>query len=522
VHETLVSIGEKMTIIYKRIYEITALTALLSCTALLLPSTVFAAELAEVGIVSPTQHNSANTYIFISFVVKNQNRVTDTSKTEFAVTVNDGRYFVPRTLAPSMCSSTSAGQPTGTYAETCGCYFDLRQVDTNRSLTNIAVHYQNTDAGVNLDSRGYSELLPSSGPVMPAPTSPMCPTDIRQNALQPFPIVDREVVVTAPGMFTLDGSAAYDPYGGALTYSWHQVSGPNVAINNANSATPSFGLTNISTPTELKFQMHVASPSGYGAAERVTVTAMPASNTSSCSPWNRDHVVDSLTAIPQTGSGTNYSLRHLITGQIGNDLQAEAQRLSTIYANFKRLEIKSYISSAGTGAQPIMGGGQVPGAPSKVKHFEHPVSPVPTLYWMGDPFAQDTWYRLSTKLNVYDTNNNFIDSSTTYEDSCLYETVYVKLDSGGNFNPSLRAAGPNFIISDGTSTLKSETVSANSSGGAGGGSQVVLAGTGIRVEVPTAIAGTDQLREIVVSEEDVKKVKKKVKKRWQFWKRHKE
>jgi len=44
----------------------------------------------------------------------------------------------------------------------------------------------------------------------------------------------------AAGTVTLNGSGSYDPLGETLTYQWTQISGPGVALNNANAAVATF------------------------------------------------------------------------------------------------------------------------------------------------------------------------------------------------------------------------------------------------------------------------------------------
>jgi len=505
----------------KSLLLVTALTSLVPVVA----SAQFAPS--EVVISSPLDHNSANEYVFLSFVASNQTGTFNNALTEVNLIVSDGQtgFFPQSSVGGGICHPGVVNGQPGTYYETCGCYFDLTQVDTNVSNWDFKAIHRSKVGGTAITGYGRLEVLPNSGPERPPATLPMCPpVNASAPNLAPVAIAGPDVTGVGGTLVSMQASASWDPDGDPLTFTWTQTGGPTVALTNASTATPTFYLPSVTSATQLDFKVSARDPGGLTSyADDLSVNVTPTTNAPSCSPWNRDHVVASLTAIPQTGSGTNYSLKHTIAGQISNDLQAEAQRLSTIYSNFKTLEIKSYISAAGTGIQPTMLGSQVAGAPAKVKRFEHPVSPVPTLYWMGDPFTQDTWYRLSTKLNVYDANNNFIDTNATYDDACLYEVVYVKLESGGNFNAGLRAAGPELVVSDGTSIINSETITtANSGGTGGGGSQVVIGNTGIRVAVPVEISRNGEGREIVVTEDDIRKAKKKVKKGWRFWKKKKE
>ena len=74
---------------------------------------------------------------------------------------------------------------------------------------------------------------------------------------------------------TLDGSGSLDPEGAALTYSWTQQSGTNVALSNASVAAPTFAapdVTAVNTPEVLRFQLTVSDGSlSSSAAVDITV-----------------------------------------------------------------------------------------------------------------------------------------------------------------------------------------------------------------------------------------------------------
>ncbi len=69
-------------------------------------------------------------------------------------------------------------------------------------------------------------------------------------------------------MVSLAGSGS-DPDNGALAYSWTQISGTSVTLNNANTATPSFNAANISE--SLIFQLTVTDDAGQAATDAMNV-----------------------------------------------------------------------------------------------------------------------------------------------------------------------------------------------------------------------------------------------------------
>jgi len=75
---------------------------------------------------------------------------------------------------------------------------------------------------------------------------------------------------------TLDGSGSADEEGGALAYSWMQISGPPVVLSNFNSSRPSFQAPSAgSTAVTLSFLLTVTDSGGLQSEDSCTVTVTP-------------------------------------------------------------------------------------------------------------------------------------------------------------------------------------------------------------------------------------------------------
>ncbi|MBT8108892.1 MAG: choice-of-anchor B family protein [Gammaproteobacteria bacterium] len=71
---------------------------------------------------------------------------------------------------------------------------------------------------------------------------------------------------------TLDGRASNDPDGDALDYSWTQVGGPAVTLNNATTATASFTAPSVRSDSLLRFELTVSDPGGLQDTAATAVT----------------------------------------------------------------------------------------------------------------------------------------------------------------------------------------------------------------------------------------------------------
>lgn len=75
----------------------------------------------------------------------------------------------------------------------------------------------------------------------------------------------------------LDGSASNDVDGDVLSYSWIQLSGPNVTLSNGNTETPSFTAPDISAAENLVFELTV-NDGELNDIDQVSVTVNPTSS----------------------------------------------------------------------------------------------------------------------------------------------------------------------------------------------------------------------------------------------------
>ncbi len=105
--------------------------------------------------------------------------------------------------------------------------------------------------------------------------------DGRGSNTAPNAIAGSSQVVAANTVVTLNGTQSSDSDGDTLDFQWLQTGGPNVTLDNADSANANFMAPAVTSDTLLQFRLTVTDPSGLSDSATITVTVTREDNTSS-------------------------------------------------------------------------------------------------------------------------------------------------------------------------------------------------------------------------------------------------
>ncbi|MBB5212721.1 glycosyl hydrolase family 18 protein [Microbulbifer hydrolyticus] len=105
---------------------------------------------------------------------------------------------------------------------------------------------------------------------------------------------------------TLDGSTSSDLDNDPLTYSWIQVSGPSVTLQNANSVSASFTAPTVSADEELVFELTVTDDSDASGSDQVSVTVLADQpNQAPSANAGADQIVVTPATVSLNGTGSS-------------------------------------------------------------------------------------------------------------------------------------------------------------------------------------------------------------------------
>jgi len=108
--------------------------------------------------------------------------------------------------------------------------------------------------------------------------------------------------VTAGIQVILDGSDSLDNEGTVLTYSWTQTSGEQVILDDPSAISPQFSAPNVSSASQLKFELLVNDGLNNSLADEVVITVNTIVADCNNSEWNPDD----FTTVYRVGPGHPY------------------------------------------------------------------------------------------------------------------------------------------------------------------------------------------------------------------------
>jgi len=133
-----------------------------------------------------------------------------------------------------------------------------------------------------------------------------------KTAADTAPVADAGIdqIANEGDLVTLDGIASSDAEGDALTYTWTQIAGPTVTLNDASAAQPTFTAPEGLSNTTVQFQLTVSDGANTSNIDTVSVTV------------NADN--DAPTAIAGTDQTVNEGDAVTLTGVASTDPEGES------------------------------------------------------------------------------------------------------------------------------------------------------------------------------------------------------
>jgi len=110
-------------------------------------------------------------------------------------------------------------------------------------------------------------------------------------------------IVSEGSVATLDGTSSSDPEGQGLTYTWVQVAGPTVTLDDPTSATPSFTAPEALSNTAVQFELTVSD--GTNSSTDTVTNIINANNDAPTADAGTTSVVEEGRVVVLNGSGTD-------------------------------------------------------------------------------------------------------------------------------------------------------------------------------------------------------------------------
>lgn len=130
----------------------------------------------------------------------------------------------------------------------------------------------NKNTIANSQSTGVGTLTNTSPKIGPSNNQPITPNYIvSKNKPTPIANAGHSQTVSEGDVVLLNASNSYDPDGDPITFSWRQIGGPAVKLDNTTIALPSFTAPSVPTDRKIVFELTVKDDEGLKNTSTVTV-----------------------------------------------------------------------------------------------------------------------------------------------------------------------------------------------------------------------------------------------------------
>jgi hypothetical protein len=153
-----------------------------------------------------------------------------------------------------------------------------------------------------------------------------------------------------------------------------------------------------------------------------------------CNAWTQHAFLHGIKAQLPSFPSTTYNLRVRVDPTVQQALLADLASVRAWRQDTREINLKVHATDAGNGVDPqiaLPSNPTNPGVDTMTSIFRSQTQFMAVDTWTGNKFQTDHWYRVDSKVNVMDYDNEWI---SPWMDNCLYQTAFVKVSPTGNID----------------------------------------------------------------------------------------
>jgi len=153
-----------------------------------------------------------------------------------------------------------------------------------------------------------------------------------------------------------------------------------------------------------------------------------------CNAWTQEALQYAIKAQLPNYPATTYDLRVRVDTPVQQALLADLAAVRAWRPDTREINLKVHVGYAGNGADPVPTGlsnASHPGVGTMTSTFRSDTHFMVANTWTGNKFNTNHWYRVNSKINVMDYDNEWI---SPWDDDCLYQTAFVRVDPMGSID----------------------------------------------------------------------------------------